>query len=63
MDKEHHVIKLDKCVVVLTKDEINTMLLRDTEIFKKGLQRGKAVLRYKQQKDREKEKYEREGGI
>ncbi|MCT8136473.1 hypothetical protein H1D32_01000 [Anaerobacillus sp. CMMVII] len=43
-------IKLTKCVVFLTVEEINQLLQRDPDLFVKGLRRGKDILRYRKQK-------------
>lgn len=59
MEKDkNHFIQLEKCVVVLTSKEIKQLLLKNTELFKTALQRGKKINRSMKQKNREKNKYE-----
>ena len=38
-------IRLNKCVVYLTSDEIHELLLTDIDTFKRGIARGKAFTR------------------
>lgn len=61
-DKHHH-IQLEKCWVVLKSSEINYLLMKDSKLFAVALKRAKAINRNSLQKEREKTKYEREGGI
>ncbi|MEH7276938.1 hypothetical protein [Neobacillus vireti] len=53
-------IQLERCLVVLTSKEINTLLQTDTEIFATALKRGKYLKRGQKQKEREQEKFGRE---
>lgn len=61
MRDEKHLIQLDKCLVVLTSSEINYLLQKDSNLFARALKRGKGHIRGKQQKERERAKFEREG--
>lgn len=63
MNEKEHCIQLEKCLVVLTSSEINSLLQKDTELFSRALKRGKHYKRGRTQKERERAKYEREGGI
>ena len=40
-----HEIRLNKCVVYLTAEEIHQLLLKDVTLFKTALNRGKAFTR------------------
>lgn len=53
-------VKLTGCTVFLYPDEIQTLLQRDTDLFKEGLKRGKGILRHRKQKQRETLKFEKE---
>lgn len=53
-----YIIQLEKCTVILTSSEINTLLQRDLGLYKQALKRGKFYLREKQQREREQAKYE-----
>ena len=52
-------IQLNKCVVYLSKEEITSLLQKDTALFSEALKRGKGFTRHQQQKAREKAKFER----
>jgi hypothetical protein len=52
-------IQLDRCLVILTSKEINTLLQKDTEICARALKRGKYLIRGQKQNGREKAKFER----
>jgi hypothetical protein len=41
----YHRLELPKMTVILTSGELVYLLQKDTEVFKKGLQRGKAFKR------------------
>ena len=56
-------IKLNKCVVYLSKEEIMSLLQKDLSLFKTALKRGKGITRHQQQKEREGQKWEREKGF
>jgi hypothetical protein len=45
-------IKLPKCTVFLTPNEIQQLLKHDVDIWKESLKRGKGVLRSRKQKAR-----------
>jgi hypothetical protein len=55
-----YIIQVEKCTVILTSQEINTLLQMDTEIFNTALKRGKYFLRNRTQRQREVNKFERE---
>jgi hypothetical protein len=59
-NEREYRIQLDRCLVILTGKEINTLLQKDTEIFGTALKRGKYLLRGQKQREREKTKFERE---
>jgi hypothetical protein len=40
-----HEIRLNKCVIYLTSDEIHKLLLNDIELYKEALKRGKIFTR------------------
>jgi hypothetical protein len=46
-------IKLPKCTVFLTQNEIQALLRNDVDIWKESLKRGKYILRNRKQKQRE----------
>ncbi|SIQ29296.1 hypothetical protein SAMN05878482_101855 [Peribacillus simplex] len=50
-------IALPKCKVFLTQKEFQSLLMRDTELYKLGLKRGKAISRNLKQHQREEDKY------
>jgi hypothetical protein len=58
-DREYQ-IQLDRCLVVLTSKEINTLLQKDTAIFTRAIKRGKYLIRGNKQYVREKAKFERD---
>ena len=60
---EYVEIKLPKCRVFLTHEEVGELLKNDIELFRKGLSRGKGVHRHRIQKQREAQKFEREQGF
>jgi hypothetical protein len=41
----------------MTRDELNLLLLKDVQLFKTAIKRGKAILRSRKQKDREAQKF------
>lgn len=47
-------IKLKKCVVFLTDDELSKLLQSNPELFKEGLKRGKAIKRRRELLKRDK---------
>ena len=47
-------IRLPKCLVVLTKGELLTLLRQDPDLWQKALQRGKAARRARQTEKRRK---------
>lgn len=53
-------IQLDRCLFILTSKEINTLLLKDTEIYATALKRGKYLLRVQKQVERERSKFQKE---
>ncbi|MCB7162448.1 hypothetical protein LI071_17465 [Bacillus subtilis] len=55
-----YIIQLEKCTVILTSQEINTLLQKDTETFNTALKRGKYFLRNRTQLEREANKFEQE---
>ncbi|RID89019.1 hypothetical protein D1953_00120 [Peribacillus asahii] len=55
-----YIIQLEKCIVILTSQEINTLLQKDAEIFKMALNRGKHFLRSRTQREGEVNPFERE---
>lgn len=55
-------IRLPKCVVHLTSTEIHRMLLQDPDLFSLALKRSKGIVRHREQKTRENQKWERERG-
>jgi hypothetical protein len=46
-------ISLTKCKLFLSEEEVLSLLKKDLEIYKEGLMRGKAIMRSKKQKERE----------
>ncbi|WHZ03394.1 hypothetical protein QNH48_01465 [Neobacillus sp. YX16] len=58
-EDHHYRIQLERCLVILTSKEINTLLQKDTEIFAMALKRGKYLLRGQKQKGREQAKFEK----
>lgn len=50
-------IALPKCKVFLTQKEFQSLLMRDKELYKLGLKRGKAISRNLKQHQREEDKY------
>lgn len=52
---EYIEIKLKRCTVFLTINEINYLLQRDPVLFQTGLQRGKGILRARANRDRQAE--------
>ena len=56
-------VKLNKCTVFLNPEEINKLLLQDTELFAEVLKRSKYIIRHNDTKRRTQEKYEREKGL
>lgn len=46
-------VRLKRCTVFLTANEINSMLQRDPVIFQTALQRGKGILRTRAARQRE----------
>jgi hypothetical protein len=61
--EEYVEVKINKAVVYLKPSEINRMLQQDLELFTLALKRGKGITRHNQQKDRERQKWEREQGF
>lgn len=59
-EEQQYKIQLEKCLVVLTRKEISTLLQGDTEIFARALKRGKYLKRGVKQQEREQEKLEKE---
>ncbi|USK83583.1 hypothetical protein [Peribacillus asahii] len=57
-----HIILLEKCTVILTSEEINTLLQKDVEIFNTALKRGNYFLRNRTQQEREANKFEQDRG-
>jgi hypothetical protein len=54
MDHDRLVeIKLPKCTVFLTPNEIQALLRYDIDIWQESLKRGKYILRHRKQKQRE----------
>jgi hypothetical protein len=53
-------IQLERCLVILTEKEINTLLQKDTQIFATALKRGKSLLRGNMQWEREQSKFKKE---
>lgn len=49
-------VRLKRCTVFLTANEINSMLQRDPVIFQTALQRGKGILRTRAARQREAKK-------
>ena len=47
----------------LSKEEITSLLQKDTALFSEALKRGKGFTRHQQQKQREAQKWEREQGF
>lgn len=45
-------IKLPRCVVILTTEEVSNLLQRDPELFQVGLKRGKAFTRARAKESR-----------
>ncbi|MGC9935430.1 hypothetical protein [Priestia aryabhattai] len=60
---EYVMIKLPKCRVYLTHEEVGELLKNDIRLFELGLRRGKGVHRHQIQKQREQEKWRREKGL
>jgi hypothetical protein len=56
-------IKLPKCVVYLTQEEMNRLLQTDRDLYMTGLRRGKGISRHRVQKSRERQKWASEGDI
>lgn len=59
-EQQQYRIQLERCLVILTAKEINTLLLRDTELFATAIKSGKQLLREQKQKEREQVKFEQE---
>ena len=45
-------VRLTKCLLVLTEDEMRSLLRRDMDLWAEAVRRGKAILRAKQAKKR-----------
>lgn len=56
-------IKLPKCTVFLTKNEIQQLLKHDVDIWRESLKRGKYIKRGRQQRHREREKASKGGTL
>ena len=52
MKEQYLEVRLPKCLVVLTKGELLTLLRQDPELWRKALKRGKAVRRRRQAEKR-----------
>ena len=50
-----------QCAAYLTAEEVYLLLIKDAELFKTAIQRGKAFNRSTTQKKRERAKFEEEG--
>lgn len=49
-------IKLTKCIVFLTENEISKLLQSNPELFMEGIKRGKAIKRKRELSERVKQK-------
>lgn len=49
--RDYVTIELPKCLIVLTKGEIMTLLKNDPDIWEKALKRGKGVQRARKRRD------------
>ena len=61
MENELHEIKLPKCLLVLTRGELISLLKHDPNIWQRGLKRGKALRRARQTAKREKKLFDTRG--
>lgn len=52
MKEQFLEIRLPKCLIVLTKGELLTLLRQDPELWRKALKRGKVVRRRRQAEKR-----------
>ncbi len=52
MKEQYLEVRLPKCLVVLTKGELLTLLRQDPELWEKALKRGKVVRRRRQAEKR-----------
>ena len=52
-------IKLTKCILYLSEQEINNLLKHDMDLWATALRRGKAIPRAEKQKKREQEKLQK----
>ncbi|SMQ86832.1 hypothetical protein SAMN05444673_6889 [Bacillus sp. OV166] len=59
-NERQYRIQMERCLVILTAKEINTLLQKDTEIFATALKRGKYLLRGQKQMEREQTKFQKE---
>lgn len=55
-------IKLPKCTVFLSAGEINSLLIKDPELWKTAILRGKSILRARQAKARNTKTYIKKKG-
>lgn len=56
-------VRLPKAKIYLTPSEIHSLLLKDIDLYKTALARGKGITRHGAQKAREEAKWESEGHI
>lgn len=56
-------IKLPKCKVFLTRQEISNLLAKDPELFETAIKRGKAFTRAEQRENRIQKKRLEEGDV
>lgn len=54
-------IKMPKCVLYLTEQEIQSLLSRDPELWKLAIGRGKGITRARQTRERVRKKVTEEG--
>lgn len=47
------VIRVSRCIVVLTEEEFMSLMSTNPDLFKTSLKRGKGYMRYKQQQKRQ----------
>jgi len=55
-------IKLNKSIVYLTPEEINRLLLKDLELYRVGIKRGKAFIRANQHRQQCERKFTQSEG-
>lgn len=63
MEREKLIeVKLHGATAFFTNGELLSLMKFDKEIYERALKRGKGILRARKQKQREEDKYKKEGG-